>query len=49
MDEKDNTITVAEDAVTQLDSVGAETFELVLRMTRIIEDAYPELMRAKFA
>ena len=49
IDENDNTITVAEDAVTQLDSVGEETFELVLRMTHIIEEAYPALIKAKFS
>lgn len=48
VDEKDNTITVAADAVTQLDSVGEETMELVARMVRIIDEAYPTLMRAKF-
>ena len=49
VDESDNTLTVAIDAVTQLDSVGAETYELVMRMVHIIEDAYPTLMKAKFA
>ena len=49
VDDNDNTVTVADDAVTQLDSVGEEAFELVIRMTRIIDDAYPVLMKAKFA
>lgn len=46
VDERDNTITAADDAVVQPDSAGEELFELVLRMMAIVDEAYPELMRA---
>lgn len=46
VDEEENTITLADDAVIQLDSCGEEVFELLLRMSSIGDDAYPEFMRA---
>ena len=49
VDDSDNTVTAESDAVTQAGSAGEEAFELVLRMTKIIDEAYDELMRAKFA
>lgn len=44
--DSDNSITAADDAVIQLATVGEEVFELVARMTSIVDDAYPELMKA---
>ncbi len=49
VDDSDNTVTAESDAVTQAESAGEEAFELVMRMTGIIDEAYDELMRAKFA
>lgn len=49
VDEKDNTITVSDDAVVSLDNCGEELFELVLRMSSIGDDAYPEFMKALWA
>ena len=46
VDEKDNTITLEDDAVVQLDSCAEEVFELVLRMASIAEKAYPTFMKA---
>ena len=46
VDEQDNTLTVADDGVVQLDTVGAEVFELVMRMASIVDEGYPEIMKA---
>ena len=37
------------DAIVDLDTAGAECFELLQRMVSILDDAYPELMRALYA
>ncbi|MCD8105185.1 MAG: YbjN domain-containing protein [Lachnospiraceae bacterium] len=47
--EDENTVVADDDAVIQLDSCGAECFELMLRMSSIIDDAYPILMKAVWA
>ena len=49
IDEEDNTITVTDDAVIQLDSCGEEVFELCLRLAGIVDEAYPEIMSSIFA
>lgn len=49
VDEEDNTITISDDAVVMLDSVGDELYELVMRMTSIADTAYPEFMKAVWA
>lgn len=49
VDEQDNTITIADDAVIQLDSCGEEVFELVYRMVGIADDCYRDFMRAIYA
>jgi hypothetical protein len=49
LDERDNTITLAEDAVIQLDSCGEEILDLINRMVRIGDDAYPAFMKAIWA
>ena len=49
VDPEDCTISAEDDAVIQLDSCGAEIFELCLRMANIVDDAYPIIMKACFA
>ena len=49
VDPEDCTISAEDDAVIQLDSCGAEIFELCLRMAGIVDDAYPIIMKACFA
>lgn len=49
VDEDDNTVTAAMDAIIQLDSCGEESKELILRTVGIVDDAYPELMKALWA
>lgn len=44
-EQDDRTITVSEDAVIDLETAGAECFELFLRMVGIIEKAYPVIMK----
>lgn len=46
IDEDDNTITAADDALIQLDSCGEECLELVMRMCDIADEVYPEIMKA---
>ena len=46
VDESDNTITLADDAVIQLESVGDEAWELIVRMVSIADEAYPSFMKA---
>ncbi len=49
VDEKDNTITAATDAVIQLDSCGEEVTELILRIANICDKAFPEFMKGIWA
>lgn len=49
VDEDDKDITAETDAVIQLDSCGEECFELLIRMVSIIDDAYSEIMKARWA
>ena len=46
VDEEDNTITISNDAVIQLDSCAEEICELVFRMAGIAQDVYPTFMKA---
>ncbi len=46
VDENDNTITLGDDAVIQLDTAGDEAWELIVRMVSIGDEAYPEFMKA---
>ena len=48
IDEEDNTLTAADDAVVQLDSCGDEVMELCLRFASIVDEAYPEIMASIF-
>lgn len=49
VNERDNTIALADDAVIQLDSCGEEVWELVCRMVTIADEAYPTFMKALWA
>ena len=46
VDDSDNTITAEADAITTPDEAGAEILEVVARMTRIIDRAHPDIMKA---
>lgn len=46
VDDAENQITIADDAVIQLDSCGEEIFELMCRLADIADEAYPYLMKA---
>ena len=46
VEEGKNTITVADDAVVNLDSCGEELLELIHRMCSIGDEVYPEFMKA---
>lgn len=48
-DEEDGSLDCKADAVIQLDSCAEEAFELVIRTTQIIDDAYPTIMKALWA
>ena len=49
VDESDNTVSLATDAVITSATCGEVIYELVLRMASIGDDAYPEFMRALWA
>ena len=46
VDERDNTITLADDAIVQLDTCGEEIWEIMVRLSDIADDAYPTIMKA---
>ena len=46
LNESRNDIIVRADAIIQLDSCGAETYELLIRTVKIVESAYPTIMKA---
>lgn len=45
VDKNDNTVTLSDDAVIQLDSCGEEVWELIFRMVSIADEAYPKFMK----
>lgn len=49
VDEKDNTISVEDDAILAEENAGDECLELCIRMIRICDDCYPIFMRAIYA
>lgn len=49
IDEQDNTVTAAVDAVIRMDVAGEICHELVMRMVNIVDEAYPVLMKAMWA
>ena len=46
VDENDWTITAEDDAIVTLGSVGEELLELTMRMAGIVDEAYPNFMKA---
>ena len=46
VDESDNTLTAQDDAIIQLDTCGAECYELSARLVLIVDEAYPKMMKA---
>lgn len=49
LDTEHGQINARDDDVIQLDSCGPECFELMIRMVRVVEDAYPKFMKAMWA
>lgn len=49
VDEQDNTITLSDDAVIQVETAGEESFELMMRLIGIADQAYPTFMKALWA
>lgn len=48
-DNSDNSVTAECDAAIQLDSCAEEVIGLMVRMVRIVEGAYPEIMKSLWA
>lgn len=46
LDTEHGQINARDDAVIQLDSCGEECFELMIRMVKVVEDAFPKFMKA---
>ena len=44
--DSDNDVRVEADAIVDMDTVGEECHELLLRTVSIVDDAYPEFMKA---
>ena len=49
VDDEDNTVTLADDAVVDPSTCGDEAYGLMFRMLLICDDAYPEFMRTLYA
>ena len=49
VDDEDNTVTLADDAVVDPSTCGDEAYGLMFRMMLICDDAYPEFMRTLYA
>lgn len=49
LDTKRKEINARDDDVIQLDTCGPECLELMIRMVKVVEDAYPTLMKALWA
>ncbi|MCR4740752.1 MAG: YbjN domain-containing protein [Lachnospiraceae bacterium] len=49
LDTEHGELNARDDDVIQLDSCGPECFELMLRMVKVVEDAYPRFMKAIWA
>lgn len=45
VDESDNTLTAQDDAIIQLDTCGAECYELSARLVLIVDEVYPRMMK----
>lgn len=46
VDEEHNTMRTENDAIIQPDSLEDEVFEIIVRMLKVVEDAYPLIMKA---
>ena len=49
LDTENGQILARDDDVIQLDSCGPECYELMMRMVRIVQDAFPKFMKAMWA
>ncbi|MCR5478117.1 MAG: YbjN domain-containing protein [Lachnospiraceae bacterium] len=49
LDKEHGQIVARDDDVISLDSCGPECFELMIRMLKVVEDAYPKFMKALWA
>ena len=49
IDEENNTVMAGDDAVIQLDSCGEEIFRCCFQLVHIVDQAYPEIMKAIFS
>ena len=49
LDTEHSQINARDDDVIQLDSCGPECFELMIRMVKVVEAAYPKFMKAIWA
>ena len=49
LDTEDGYIVARDDDIIQLESCGEECFELMIRMVKVVEDAYPKFMKALYA
>lgn len=49
LDTEDGHIAARDDDIIQLESCGEECFELMIRMVKVVEDAYPKFMKALYA
>ena len=49
LDMEHGQISVEDDAIIQLDTCAEEVFELMIRMTQIVDDAYPKIMKAMWS
>ena len=49
LDTEHGQICARDDDIIQLDSCGPECFELMIRMVKVVEDAYPMFMKAMWA
>ncbi len=46
LDTEDGQLNAREDVVIQLDTCGEECYELMIRMVQIVQDAFPNFMKA---
>lgn len=46
VEESDNTIALADDVIVQLDTCGDEIWEIIVRLSSIADEAYPQIMKA---
>ena len=49
LDTEHNQIIARDDEIIQLDTCGPECYELMVRMVKIVEDAFPLFMKAMWA